>query len=84
MNTSKVAITIPKDIIAVIDVLSRKTGLSRSRYISNVLREKVAEEEKNALKAKYNEIFSDESIQKEQLEMSKWFEGSDVGEGQEW
>ena len=84
MNTSKVAITIPKDIIAVIDVLSRKTGLSRSRYISNVLREKVAEEEKNALKAKYNEIFSDESIQKEQLEMSKWFEGIDVGEGQEW
>ena len=84
MNTSKVAITIPKDIIAVIDVLSRKTGLSMSRYISNVLREKVAEEEKDALKAKYNEVFSDESIQKEQLEMSKWFEGIDVGEGQEW
>ncbi len=84
MNTSKVAITIPKDIIAVIDVLSKKTGLSRSRYISNVLREKVAEEEKDALKAKYNEVFSDDSIQKEQLEMSKWLEGSDVGEGQEW
>lgn len=84
MNTAKVAITIPKDIVAVIDVLSKKTGISRSKYISNVLREKVLEEEKHALKAKYNEVFSNDDIKKEQLEMSRWFEESDVGKGQEW
>ena len=39
MNTRKVAITIPNDIIAVIDKISKKSGVSRSKYISEVLRE---------------------------------------------
>jgi len=37
MNTQKVAITIPKKIVIVIDMISKEKGISRSRYISNVL-----------------------------------------------
>ena len=84
MNTAKVAITIPKDIVAMIDILSKQTGLSRSKYISNVLREKVLNENERILKEKYDKVFSDHEIKKEQLNTSKWFEGNDVLEGQEW
>ena len=84
MNTAKVAITIPKDIVVMIDMLSKQTGLSRSKYISNVLREKVFNENERILKEKYDKVFSDNEIKKEQLNTSRWFEGNDVQEGQEW
>ena len=45
MNTQKVAITIPNDIIAVIDKISKKSGVSRSKYISEVLRDKIKGEQ---------------------------------------
>ena len=41
MHTQKVAITIPADLVIMIDDISRQMGLSRSKYISTVLREKV-------------------------------------------
>lgn len=84
MNTQKVAITIPNDIIAVIDKISKKSGVSRSKYISQVLRDKIKEENEKKLTNAYNDVFSDESIQKEQLETSEWFEGSGDGEGEVW
>ena len=84
MNTAKVAITIPKDIVVMIDMLSKQAGLSRSKYISNVLREKVFNENERILKEKYDKVFSDDEIKKEQLNTSRWFEGNDVQEGQEW
>jgi metal-responsive CopG/Arc/MetJ family transcriptional regulator len=84
MNTAKIAITISKDVVAMIDTLSKESGLSRSRYISNVLRENVMKEKERALKEKYDRVFSDNEIKKEQLKMATWFEGNDVPEGQEW
>ena len=84
MNTQKVAITIPNDIIAVIDKISKKSGVSRSKYISEVLRDKIKEEQGKKLISAYNEIFSDESIQKEQLETAEWFKGSGDSEGEAW
>ena len=84
MNTQKVAITIPNDIITVIDKISKKSGVSRSKYISEVLRDKIKEENEKKLTSAYNDVFSDESIQKEQLETAEWFEGSGEGEGEVW
>ncbi|GBC61394.1 hypothetical protein DENIS_2354 [Desulfonema ishimotonii] len=84
MNTQKVAITIPKHLVMTIDTMSRQQGISRSRLISRMLEEKVAEEKKRLLKDAYDTVFSDESLCKEQLETVRWFEGADEGEGQEW
>lgn len=84
MNTQKVAITVPNDIIAVIDKISKQEGISRSKYISRTLRDKIREEQEKRLTSAYNDVFSDESIQKEQLETSEWFEGSGDSEGQAW
>lgn len=84
MNTQKVAITIPENLIAFIDKISKERGLSRSRYITNVLTERMMQEEKQRLKAAYDNVFSDENIQKEQMETAMWFEGTGDEGGQEW
>jgi metal-responsive CopG/Arc/MetJ family transcriptional regulator len=84
MNTQKVAITMPGKLVAIIDDMSKKLGMSRSAYISTVLREKVLGEKDRELKAAYDSVFSDEFIRKEQLESTMWFEGVGSKEGQRW
>ena len=84
MNTQKVAITIPTDLVSMIDDISKQKGMSRSKYISTVLREKAITEKEKRIKDTYNRVFSDESIQKEQLETASWFEGAGSKKGQEW
>lgn len=84
MNTKKVAITIPHDIVTMIDSISSQRNISRSKFISMVLREKLTEERNRQLKDEYDRLFSDNAIVKEQLETSEWFEGSGSKAGQEW
>jgi metal-responsive CopG/Arc/MetJ family transcriptional regulator len=84
MNTQRIAITIPRDLVAVIDDLSRQKGVSRSRLISSMLREKVLSEKEKQVQQAYDRVFSDEFMIKEQLETSRWFEGAGSKEGQEW
>jgi len=84
MHTQKVAITIPKELVTMIDGISKKRGLSRSKFISTVLREKLISERNSHIKDAYDRAFSDESIRKEQLGCTKWFEGLGTEEGQEW
>ena len=84
MNTKKVAITMPNQLLIVIDDISKQKGMSRSKYISTVLHEKVLSEIEKQLKEAYNRVFSDEAIRKEQLETALWLEGAGSKEGQEW
>ena len=84
MNTQKVAITIPADLVMMIDNISKQKGLSRSKYISTVLREKVLSEMERQIKDTYDRIFSDDAIKKEQLETAIWFDGTGNQGGQEW
>ncbi len=66
MNTQKVAITIPRDLVMMIDAFSKKKGISRSRFISMMLREKILDERARQLKEAYNRVFSDDVIKEEQ------------------
>lgn len=84
MNTQKVAITVPKDLISVVDEISRLKGISRSNFISSVLREKVRDEKGRRLREAYDRVFSDDSIKKEQADTCEWFEASGNNEGQGW
>jgi metal-responsive CopG/Arc/MetJ family transcriptional regulator len=84
MNTQKVAITMPTDLVAIIDDISKQKGTSRSKYISTVLREKIINEKEKQIKDAYNRVFSDELIRTEQLETASWFERTGSKEGQEW
>ena len=84
MNTQKVAITIPTDLVIMIDDISKQKGLSRSKYISTVLREKVLSEKERQIKDSFNRVFSDAAIKKEQLQTAIWFDGTGNQGGQEW
>ena len=84
MNTQKVAITVPIDLLKIIDDISKQKGMSRSRFISTILREKVVQEKEKRIKTEYNRVFSDELILKEQIETASWLEGTGSKEGQEW
>lgn len=84
MHTKKVAITIPKELVAMVDDISKKRGLSRSKFISMVLMERVISERNHYIKNTYDRIFSDESIKEEQLNCARWFEGLGIEQGQEW
>nr|WP_319577417.1 hypothetical protein [uncultured Desulfobacter sp.] len=84
MGTQKIAITMPKDLVTTINEISKQKGLSRSKFISAVLKEKIISEKKKQIRDAYDRIFSDESIQKEQLNWTRWFEEADAEEGQEW
>jgi metal-responsive CopG/Arc/MetJ family transcriptional regulator len=84
MHTKKVAITIPKELVAMVDDISKKRGLSRSKFISMVLMERVISERNRYIKNTYDRIFSDETIKEEQLNCARWFEGLGTEQGQEW
>ena len=84
MTTQKVGISMPEDLIKDIDLITKTKGLSRSRYIASALGAKVADEKRELLKQAYDRVFSDEKIQKEQIDSAKWFERVGSEGGQEW
>ena len=46
--------------------------------------ENLTRERNRQIRETYDQVFSDESIKKEQLNCTQWFEGLEIEEGQEW
>ena len=84
MRTEKIAITIPSDLVSLIDDIRSKRGISRSKFIALLLREKIMDEQAREIREAYDRVFSDESVVQEQLDTAACFEGSGKDEGQEW
>jgi metal-responsive CopG/Arc/MetJ family transcriptional regulator len=84
MRTEKVAITIPSDLVATIDAIRSRRGVSRSKFITLLLRQKVQDEQEREIRETYDRVFSDEAVVKEQLDTAAFFDGSGKEEGQEW
>lgn len=84
MNTQKIAITVPSDLLDIIDKTTQQRSISRSKFISMMLREKLLEERNSQLKNQYNKVFSDSAICNEQLSTAMWLDGAGSREGQEW
>ena len=84
LHTQKVAITMPEILIKEVDALSKKKGLSRSRYITLAVREKIETERRRSITESYDAVFSEDSVRKEQIETAARFEGSGSEGGQEW
>lgn len=84
MRAEKVAITIPSDLVAAIDDIRSRRGVSRSKFITLLLRQKILDEQAREIREAYDRVFSDESVAKEQVDTAAWFEGSGRDEGQEW
>jgi metal-responsive CopG/Arc/MetJ family transcriptional regulator len=84
MNTQKIAITVPSDLLDIIDKTTEQRRISRSRFISLLLREKLLEERNRRLTDEYDRVFSESAICDEQINTAMWFDGAGNREGQEW
>lgn len=84
MNTQKIAITIPKDLVMTIDLLSLENGVSRSKFITDILKERISKDKSAKIKSIYDRVFSDEAVSREQLAIAREFESSGKEDGQEW
>lgn len=84
MRTEKVAITIPSDLVATIDAIRSRRGVSRSKFITLLLRQKVQDEQEREIREAYDRVFSDEAVVREQLDTAAFLDGSGKEEGQEW
>ena len=84
MTTVKVAITMPKELVREVDAVRKEEEISRSGYITRIVREAVRAERKERLKAAYDRVFSDPEIVKEQKEVALFFDNSGNNQGQEW
>lgn len=74
----------PEFLVKEVDTLSKKKGISRSRYITQAVSQTIEEEKKINITACYNRVFSKADIRKEQLEIARNFEGAGSESGQEW
>jgi len=84
MHTKKVAITIPNNILIMIDNISQAKGVSRSKLIATMLEKKLVEEKAAYLKSAYDSVFEDDAIRDEQRSTALWFDNTGNDGGQEW
>ena len=75
MNTDKIAISMPSDMLSVIDRIRTKRGVSRSKFITLLLREKLMDEQEREVREGYDRV-SDPAVAKEQLETAAFLDGT--------
>ena len=84
MTTVKIAISMPEELVKEVDAVRKVEDISRSGYITRLVRKAVRAERKEKLKAAYDRVFSDSKIVKEQKETALFFDNSGKEKGQEW
>ena len=73
MKTTKIAMTIPKNLLDLIDKLAEELNMSRSRILSEGANLIAKHYERIAIAKQYDEAFSDPEVQKEQMKMTRAF-----------
>jgi len=62
MASSKIAITIPEEVLADVDAAARAHGETRSVFISRILRTALRARRDAGITRRLNELFADESV----------------------
>jgi HicB_like antitoxin of bacterial toxin-antitoxin system len=70
MATTKVAVTIPEDVLEAVDAAARERGESRSGFISRVLRAAMIARSDADVTRRLNDIFSAPQVAAEQLRVA--------------
>jgi metal-responsive CopG/Arc/MetJ family transcriptional regulator len=64
MRTERITISIPSDLVSMIDDIRIRRGASRSKFITLLLREKIMDEQAREIREAYDRVFF--------AEESKW------------
>ena len=70
MSSSKIAITIPEDVLAAVDAAAKERGESRSGFISRVLRAAMRARRDAAITRRLNELFMNDDAVAEQRRLT--------------
>jgi len=73
MNAKKFAISIPAEVMKQVDRAARARQVTRSRFISDVLRKVAAARSDAEVSRRVNAVFEDEDVAREQVETSNAF-----------
>jgi hypothetical protein len=71
MPSSKIAITVPEDVLAAVDEAAKERGESRSGFISRVLRSALKARRDAAITRRLNELFMNEGVVAEQRRLTR-------------
>jgi len=71
MSSSKIAITVPEDVLVAVDAAAKERGESRSGFISLVLRAAMRARRDAAITRRLNELFMNEDTVAEQRRLTR-------------
>lgn len=80
MVRAKIAITIPQEVLVSVDEAAKRSGETRSGFISRVLRAAVKARNDAEITRRLNQVFTDPSVADEQLGVAEDFDAA----GSDW
>jgi len=84
MLSKKFAISVPITVMQQVDLAARRQGVTRSRFVSNVLR-RIADARRDAeVTRRINELFADQDVGAEQKQTARDFNSLGSTPGTEW
>lgn len=84
MPSKKLAISVPVDVVEQVDRAARQRGVTRSRYITDVLRRVAAARRDAEITRRINELFDDPDLAAEQKKTARDFATLAARSGIEW
>jgi len=84
MATRKLAISVPEDVVHDVDAAAKKRGMTRSGFITDILRRIARARSDAEISRRVNEVFADPEVAKEQAETARKFDRNATERGTEW
>lgn len=84
MATKKFAISVPEDVMAQVDGAAADRGITRSRFITEMLRRVASARTDAEIRRRVNEVFADPDVAEEQRETAQAYRSRGPHQGAEW
>ena len=84
MTVKKLAISLPEDVLALVDDSAKRKGMTRSGFIAAVLRQVAGARRDADVTRRLNALFADEAVALESVESAAQLLAARRTEGTEW
>ena len=84
MSVKKFAISVPEDVMSAVDAAARRRGLTRSGFISGVLRRVATARRDAEVTRRINELFAGDTLAEETRQSADGLLAGRAAEGWEW
>ena len=84
MATRKLAISVPEDVVQDVDAAAKKRGMTRSGFITDILRRIARARSDAEISRRVNEVFADPEVAEEQAKTARQLSRNVTERGTEW